>query len=57
MNIGEIFKETQPESYLKLVKKKHSKKKPEKLTEKEVKELMKHNSYKRGSGGAIRQVR
>ena len=28
-----------------------------KLTEKEIKELMGHSSYKRGTGGAIRQVR
>lgn len=52
MTIREILKEAQPESYLKLVKKK-----PKKLTEKELKELMGHSSYKRGAGGAIRQVR
>jgi len=57
VTIREILKEAQPESYLKLVKKKHSKKKPKKLTEKELKELMGHSSYKRGAGGAIRQVR
>lgn len=29
----------------------------EKLTEKEIKELMRHSSYKRGHGGSIRQVK
>ena len=53
MAIGEINKETQPDVYSKLVKKKLSK---EKLTEKDIKELMGHSSYKR-TGGAIRQVR
>lgn len=53
MVIGEIIKETQPDIYSKLVKKKLSK---EKLTEKDIKELMGHSSFKR-TGGAIRQVR
>lgn len=52
MTIREILKEAQPDHYRKLVKK-HSNKKPKKLTKKEIKELM----YKRGAGGAIRQVR
>lgn len=56
MTIREILKESQPDYYRKLVKK-HSKKKPEKLTEKEIKELMGHSAYKRGAGGAIRQVK
>ncbi|WP_279022278.1 hypothetical protein [Intestinibacter bartlettii] len=56
MTIREILKESQPDHYRKLVKK-HSNKKPEKLTEKEIKELMRHSSYKRGAGGAIRQVK
>jgi len=34
--------------------KQHSKKK---LTEKEIEELMRHSSYKRGHGGSIRQVK
>lgn len=54
MTIREILKEAQPDHYRKLVKK-HSNKKPKKL--KEIKELMGHSSYKRGTGGAIRQVR
>ena len=56
MTIREILKEAQPDYYIKLVKK-HSNKKPEKLTEKEIKELMGHSAYKRGAGGAIRQVK
>ena len=51
IRIGEIIKDNQPDEYSKL--KKHS---YEKLTEKELKELMRHSSYKRCSG-AIRQVR
>lgn len=56
MKIKEIVKETQPKTYSKLKshKKKHSKKE---LTDKDYEELMKHSSYKRGSGGAIRQVK
>ena len=56
MTIREILKESQPDYYRKLVKK-HSNKKPEKLTGKEIKELMGHSAYKRGAGGAIRQVK
>ena len=56
MTIREILKEAQPDYYRKLVKK-HSNKKPKKLTEKEIKELMGHSAYKRGAGGAIRQVK
>ena len=56
MTIREILKEAQPDYYRMLVKK-HSNKKPEKLTEKEIKELMGHSAYKRGAGGAIRQVK
>lgn len=55
MKIREILKDIQPDSYRKLVK--NSSKKTEKLTEKEIKNLMKHRSYRRGTGGAIRQVR
>lgn len=54
VTIGEIIKETQPEIHSKL--KKHTKKK-EKLTEKDIKELMGHSSYRRVSGGSIRQVK
>lgn len=56
MKIREILKEVQPGCYKKLVNR-HANKKTKRLTEKEIKELMKHNSYKRGTGGAIRQVR
>lgn len=55
MTIREILKEAQPDYYKKLVK--HYSKNPKKLTEKELKELMGHSAYKRGTGGAIRQVR
>lgn len=55
MKIQEIIKETQPDIYSKLTHNKiHSNR--EKLTEKDIKELMGHSSYKR-TGGAIRQVR
>lgn len=54
MKIKEIIKNNQPEVPSKLKKnKKHS----EKFTEKELKELMSHSSYRRGTGGAIRQTR
>ena len=53
MRIQDILKNNQPKTYSKLNK--HSKE--EKLTEKDIKELMSHSSYRRGSGGAIRQVR
>lgn len=57
MTIGDIIKETQPEIHSKLKKMcKHTKKKKEKLTEKDIKELMGHSHYKR-CGGAIRQVK
>lgn len=58
MTIGEIIKVTQPKAYRKLQKFIHTKvKHKEQLTEKDVRELMGHNSYRRGHGGAIRQVR
>ena len=57
MKIREILKEAQPGYYEKLVNKRLPKKKSEKLTEKEIKELMGHSAYKRGAGGAIRQVK
>lgn len=57
MVIGEILKEAQPDYYEKLVKKRHPKGKFEKLSERDLKELMKQRSYKRGTGGAIRQIR
>lgn len=52
VRIKDILKEKQPVTYSKL----HSQKE-EKLTEKDIKELMDHSAYKRSSSGAIRQVR
>ena len=57
MKIREILKEAQPGYYEKLVNKRLPKKKSEKLSERDLKELMKQHSYKRGTGGAIRQIR
>ena len=56
MSIGRIIKENYPKSYEKLNKIRGENKK-EKLTEKDIKELMHHSSYRRGSRGAIKQVR
>lgn len=56
VTIGEFIKETQPEIHSKLKQmNKHTRSK-EKLTEKDIKDLMSHSSYKR-CGGAIRQVK
>lgn len=57
MKIREILKEAQPDYYKKLVKKRCYKKKNKKLSERDLKELMKQRSYRRGTGGAIRQIR
>lgn len=59
MKVGNCIKENQPEVYSKLNKcyKHTKKKKEEKLTKRYVEELMSHPSYRRGSGGSIRQVR
>lgn len=56
MSIGRIIKENYPKSYEKL-NKIRSENKKEKLIEKDIKELMHHSSYRRGSRGAIKQVR
>jgi hypothetical protein len=53
VRIKDIIKQNQPREYSKLEK--HSK--DEKLTEKDIKKLMGHSSYKRGPGGAIKQIR
>jgi len=53
VKIEKIIKENQPDEFSKL-KHKHS---TEKLIERDLKELMSHSSYKRGTGGSIRQVR
>lgn len=59
LTIEEVIKATQPEVYSKLNKRyKHTKKKKEeKLTKRCLEELMSHPSYRRGSGGSIRQVK
>ena len=56
MNIGRFIKENQPDSYKKL-KNMKSENKKKNLTEKDIKELMHHSSYKRSRRGAIKQVR
>lgn len=59
MQIGKILQEKQPKVYNRLNKQKeHSKKrgKKEYLSFNSFKNLMKHDSYRRGRGGAIRQV-
>lgn len=62
MKIGEILRAKQSEVYTELNKKPKRKKrkrgrhsKNEELSFSDVKKLMKHDSYRRGSGGAIRQ--
>lgn len=55
MSIGRIIKENQPDNYEKLNGIRRKKK--ETLSEKDLKELMYHSSYRRGSQGAIKQVR
>lgn len=59
MRIEDIIKEKQPKDHKKILKirdgTKNNKKKD--LSEAEIKELMYHPSYKRGSRGAIKQVR
>ena len=52
MRIEDIIKEKQPKSYKKMKKIRN-----EKLSQRDIKELMYHPSYKRGSRGAIKQVR
>ncbi|WP_155844735.1 hypothetical protein [Clostridium senegalense] len=55
MKIGDIIKENQSEVYKKIKTKK--KENQVKFTEKDIKNLMTHNYYKRAKGGAIRQVK
>lgn len=62
MEIREIIREMQPMVYKKLmVINEMNRVKPMKsdknISEKVIKDLMGHSSYRRGSGGAIRQVR
>lgn len=55
MSIGRLLKENQPDSYKKLNKIRNYNK--EKLSEKDLRELMHHSSYRRSRRGAIKQVR
>lgn len=59
MRIGMIIKDAQPKEYSKLKKRERKKlsTKEEKLTRRDIQELMKHSSYRRCFGGVIRQVR
>lgn len=54
MSIGRIIKEKQPHNYEKLNNIRRKKK--ENLSEKDLKELMHHSSYRRSRRGAIKQV-
>lgn len=56
MTIKDILIEKQPNEYLKLIRLKRSLS-PQPISEKEIRECMKHDAWKRGKGGAIRQVR
>ena len=56
MNIGRLIQENNPKSYEKL-RKIRSENKKENLTERDIKELMHHSSYRRSRRGAIKQVR
>lgn len=55
VSIGRVLKENQPDSYKKLNKIRNDNK--EKLSEKDLRELMHHSSYRRSRRGAIKQVR
>ena len=57
MKIEEILKVTQEKEYKKLKKRRNPYKTiNENLSHRDFENMMKHTSYKRGSGGAIRQV-
>jgi len=56
MTVKERLLDKQPEVYLKLLKLKKELA-PQEITEREILECMKHGAWKRGKGGAIRQVR
>lgn len=56
MRIGDILKEKQPKQF-KEIREKSQKDKLSYLTERDIKYLMGHSSYRRGPNGAIRQVR
>lgn len=57
MKIGQSIKEKQPELYKKLHKKHKRKRDKEHLSFSDFQNIMKHDSYCRSKGGAIRQVR
>lgn len=61
MKIGEIIKSSQIGVYDEFIKIQNQSKLNNKLNEhlsfSDIEELMKHSSYVRGKGGAIRQVR
>lgn len=52
MKVRDIVRDEQPNMYKKL----NNFRNKEKLTEREIKNLMSNSRYKRGPGGAIRQV-
>lgn len=56
MTVKRILRENDVGSYNKLMKIKENNKKSEKLSEREIEELMSHSSYKRHKG-AMKQVR
>jgi hypothetical protein len=60
MKVGSIVKDNQPDMHNKLKKKKkrrRARRRKENLTFNDFENMMKHDSYGRGKGGAIRQVR
>ena len=60
MRIGNILKDTQTKEYKKLKSisnKKKNKKKIQNLSERDLKDLMSHSSYRRGKHGDIKQVK
>lgn len=57
MKIGQILRENQPNEYKNLVSKEYISKNQEHFSTKDIEELMKHSSYKRSKGGALRQIK
>lgn len=56
MTIKDILLEKQPEKYLKLIKLKKSLS-SRSISKKDIRDCMKHDAYRRGKGGAMRQVK
>lgn len=56
MKIGQIIKEQQPDEHKKVHKKCKRRRGKEHLSFSDFQNMMKHDSYCRGKGGAIRQV-